>query len=352
MITFTKEDTMEKQEKKYNIYDIAKELNLAPSTISKAINNAPTISEATKKRVLDYIKLKGYSPNIAASSLKSKISMSIGVAYPAEFKNFMSHYFFSRVIESFREYIEKNGYEFSYVTNYLGNYKVSYLDYAIRRNLDGILILASTKEDEEIMELVNSNIPVVSIDQISEKTVFVQTNDSMASQLIIDHIKKQNFQKIVYMSGPFDRGEFAKRTEQFIKQARINGLEIKDSDIYVTNDTTVEDAIISTMKNEALYQEKPDVIVASSDEIAMGVILGLNKKGFKVPEDIAVIGFDDFAFAKYFNPPLTTIRQDYKEIGSLAGKRLIQLINHKENVKLENYVDCELIIRESTRRKL
>lgn len=340
---------MEKK-KTYNIYDLAKELNLAPSTISKAIHGATSISEKTRKRVLDYIKLKGYSPNIAASTLKNKVSKSIGIAYPIEFKNFMSHYFFSRVIENFREYIEEKGYEFSYITNRLGNYRVSYLDYALRRNLDGILILGSTPEDEEIMELANSPIPCVSIDYISDSVPFVQTNDLMAAQLIIDFIKKHEFMKILYMSGPYDRGEFKKRTSLFIKQANVNGLEFSENDVYLTNDTTVEDAILSTINYYDKWEIKPDIIVASSDEIAMGVILGLSKKGISVPNDISVIGFDDILFSKYFSPPLTTIRQDYKEIGYLAGKRLLQLINQKENIKLENYVDCELIIRESTRR--
>ncbi len=336
-------------EKKYNIYNIAKELGLAPSTISKAINGSNGISDTTRKRVLDYIKLKGYSPNIAASSLKSKISMSIGIAYPADFKNFMSHYFFSRVIESFRDYVEKSGYEFSYVTNYLGNYKVRYLDYAKKRNLDGILILGATSDDEEIMELANSNIPCVSIDYISDNVPFVQTNDTMAAQLIIDFIKKQPFNNVIYISGPYDRGEFRKRTSLFIKQAINNGLNISDDNVYLTNDTTVEDATLSVLNHINKWDKLPDIIVTSSDEIAMGVIFGLAKKKIKVPDDVSVIGFDDFAFAKYFTPPLTTIRQDYKEIGRLAAERLIQLINHKDNIKQENYVDCELIIRESTR---
>lgn len=341
---------METVEKKYNIYDIAKELNLAPSTISKAINGTKGISEATRKRVLEYIKLKGYSPNIAASSLKSKISMSIGIAYPTDLKNFMSHYFFSRVIESFREYIEKEGYEFSYVTNHLGNYKVSFLDYALRRNLDGILILGATSDDEEIMQLANSQIPCVSIDHIGDTIPFVQTNDTMAAQLIIDEIKKLNFTKVSYMSGPYDRGEFRKRTQMFIDQMEKNNLAIQPDNIYEAKDTTVEAAKLATIDFVSTWQDIPEIIIASSDEIAMGVIYGLREKGYIVPTDISVIGFDDFMFAKYFTPSLTTIRQDYKEIGYLAGKRLIQLINHKENIKLENYVDCQLIIRESTRR--
>lgn len=264
----------------HNIYDIARELKLSPGTISKVLNNSPTISAKTKKRVWEYIKEIDYVPSVVASSLKSKVSMSIGVAYPASFKNLISHFFFSKVIEYFREYVESNGYEFSFVSNYLGNYKVSYLDYAIKRNLDGILIMGATQEDEDVMGLANSSIACVSIDQLTDDIPFVQTNDILGAQQIIDFLIKQGTLKIDYITGPFNLGDFKKRTNGFIRQLRKNHITINH--VYEIDGTNFDSAYQCTLN---FYEDTntPEAIVASNDEIAMGIIRALEKIGKKVP---------------------------------------------------------------------
>lgn len=333
-------------DKKYNIYTIAEELGLAPSTVSKAINNKGKISEKTRKRVKDFIQEKGYTPSILASSLKNKVSLSIGVAFPETTRNVMSHSFFSKVIEYFRDAIEKEGYEFSYVSNRLGKYKVTFEEYSRQRSLDGVLILGATYGDENMINIKKSGAKVISIDKISEDIPFVQTSDTLAVNLVKDFFIRKNITKVGYVSGPYNSGEFKKRTSTFQEALNGSGIVLEDAAIEVCKNTYYEDGFSAA---QVLLKRKPNIkaILVSNDDMSFGVIRGAQKMGYKVPEDISIVGYDDMFFSKYFTPSLTTIKQNTKVIGKTAGELLIKLIKG-DNVPKETYIPCELVEREST----
>jgi DNA-binding LacI/PurR family transcriptional regulator len=341
---------MNKNDKKINIYDIAEELGVAPSTISKAINKTGSVSAKTKKKIEDLIKEKGYVPNMAASSLKSRIGLSVAILYPTYFYDIMSHFFFSKVIENFRQAIESVGYEFSFVSHHMGNYEVSYLDYCNQRNVDGVFVLGATSKDEDVMEVVNSGIPCVSLDFLKEGVPYVQTDDILSAHLILEYIEQKKFQRVSYLSGPFERGDFQKRALNFIYEIKKTSLSFPESALCVAEASTVEDAKKACLSYIKEWKEIPDVIVTSNDEMAMGVCYALEEKGIKIPQEVSVIGFDDMYFSQYFKPSLTTIRQDFHTIGVTAAHLLTDVMNKKEDCPMENKIACQFIERESTKK--
>lgn len=330
--------------KHYNIYDIARDLGISPSTVSKALNNNPKISEKTKEKVKSFIKEKGYTPNIAASSLKSKVSYTIGVAYPKSEMVVMAHYFFSNVIEGFRSYIEKEGYEFCYVSDRLGSYEVSAKEYVQKRNIDGVLILGATQYSQDMIDILEATNKVVSLDFISSKIPFVQTDDKIGAKEVSIYLKEKNFQNICYITAPYNLGEFKKRVKIF--NDTINSVGLKINEIVEIEGTQFEDGFKGAIK--LLEKTNPDCVLVSNDEIAFGVIRGFESKGYKVPSDVSVIGFDDMYFSNLYTPSLTTIHQDCHEIGMVAGRTLVNMLQNKE-YEMENYIGCNLILRDSSK---
>lgn len=336
---------MNQKNKKYNIYDIAKELSLSPSTISKVLNGTGNISDATRDKVLSYIKKTGYTPNVAASALKKKSGYSIGILSPTSFYDIMSHQFFSKVLENLRPLIEEAGYEFTFVSHHLGPRYVSFKEYVEQRNIDGVIILGASAKDEDVLEVIETGIPAVSLDFVDERVPYVQTDDYDASMQIIDLIKRHHLEKLLYLGGDVTRADFEVRKRKFFK---IINQEMIKCDLQNVKYSTVESAkeTISKLIDEGKFNY--DTIICGNDEIAFGAIHALNDHGYKVPAMVSVIGFDDMYFSKYFTPPLTTIAQNYRGLAESLSGNLFSYINGQD-ISYSNFVKGNLIERDSTR---
>lgn len=336
--------------KRNTIYEIAQKLNLSPGTISKVINNTGSVSDKTRKKVLNYIKEVGYVPSASARMLKSKKTYMIGVIFSEELNIGLEHSFFSSILQHFKNYAEDRGYELSFIVRKLGKNKMSYYEWCLNKRVDGVYIVVGNYEDQEILEVINSNIPTVSNDFIMENLHTVISDNEQGVKLVLDYIeKKLKLKKVAMVSGPLSSKAFKERSEVFEKNYKNYNL-IKTDAIYADGFgfTSGYNSVLKLIENNTL----PEIIFCCSDDLALGVLKALKDKDIKVPEDIQVIGYDDIAMAKHFTPPLTTIRQDRVKLGQKAAKYLIDKIENKDNSQDEIVrIPVELVVRETTIEK-
>lgn len=336
---------------KKKIDDIARDLNLSPSTISKIVNNKGRISSETRERVLKYVKECGYLAMSNARILSSKKSWTIGIIYSDISLIGFEHPFFSRIFQSFKDYVAQRGYDVVMIVSKLGYNELTYLEWCENKKVDGILIVMGNINNPNIIEVVNSSFPCISTDIVMPNLHSVICDDKQGVILAIDYAIRLGFSKIMMVTGPKTARSFYVRTEFFEEEMKKRNISYNEDDI-VTTDGFGFSSGFNAGQEIAKRKNIPELIIVNSDVIAYGVIRGLNSMGLDVPNDISVIGYDDIEFSQNFTPSLTTILQDTKLIGEKAAEALLLAINQKlQKKQIITYLPVSLIVRESTKKK-
>ncbi|MDD3122739.1 MAG: LacI family DNA-binding transcriptional regulator [Candidatus Izemoplasmatales bacterium] len=334
---------------KTTIYDVAKAMNLSPGTISKILHNNGNVSVDTRTRVLEYIKEVGYVADTNARILKSKHSWTIGVIFADISLIGLEHPFFASIIQHFKNYVEKQGYELVFIVTKLGENELTYLEWCKNKKVDGVLIVSGNPNNQNIIELVESDIPSVSTDIIRPRLNSVLSDDYCGVSLCIQYAISLEMDKIACITGPLTTRAFSERLDAYDKILKEKGLFDKYTAFQEAESFGFTSGFNATMKLLESVSEIPQMILSFSDDLAFGVIRAIEAKGFRVPEDISVIGFDDIQFAKHFTPSLTTIRQNKILIAETAAKLLLENIqgkSEKRDIVIKTPVD--LVIRNST----
>jgi len=181
------------------IYDIAKQTGVSITTVSKALNNYPDVGVKTKAKILAAVEEMGYYPNSSARTLTTKKSWTLGVIFIEDLGVGIKHPFFSAVIQSFKQEVEKLGYDLIFLSKNIGQEHKSYLDHAIHRGVDGVVIVSSVKDDLEVLKLIDSKIPTVVIDLHSNKSSVVYSDNFSGSELAVEHLVELGHQKIAHI---------------------------------------------------------------------------------------------------------------------------------------------------------
>lgn len=336
---------------KKTIVDIARELNLSPGTISKIVNGTGRISPETRKRVLAYVETQGYVAMSNARILSAKKSWTIGVIYSDISLVGFEHPFFSRILQSFKREVEKQGYEIVLIVSKLGNHQLTYLDWCKNKKVDGIFIVMGNINNPNIKEVVASDYPCVSADIVMPNLTSVISDDYMGMEIAINHALSSGFRHIGVITGPLSTRSFYNRLEFYRELMDRKNIPYEESDIIVGDGYGFESGervaeIISRLEH------RPEYYLVFSDVIAFGVIRGLERLGIRVPEDISIVGYDDIDFAKHYEPKLSTIRQNTSEIGRRAAHELLEAIESRpEKRQIIHKIPVELIERETSRKK-
>lgn len=335
---------------KKTIYDVAKAMNLSPSTISKILHNNSNASQTTKERVLQYVQEIGYVADTNARILKSKRSWTIGVIFSDISLIGLEHPFFASIIQHFKNYVERQGYEIVFIVSKLGNNELTYLQWCKNKKVDGVLIVTGNINNEMIIELVNSNIPCVSTDIIMPHLNSVLSNDFEGIELCINFAIQKGLTKIACITGPLTSRAFSERLRAYDQIMNERKIPLRPHYYQEAESYGFNGGYQATMKLIEQVEEIPEIILSFSDDLAFGVIRALEEKGYRVPEDISVIGFDDITFAKHFTPSLSTIRQDRVCIAETAAKLLLQKMQQDEDQdEVVHMIPVELVLRGSTK---
>jgi len=333
------------------IYDIAKRVGCASSTVSKALNNSREVSDKRKIEILAIAKEMGYVPNSSARSLATKNSWSIGVLFSEDLNIGLEHHFFSGVLQSFKTYVEDLGYEVSFVSKKIGAQSLTYLEWCKYKNIDGVLIVTVDVDDENLSELTQSGIPIVTVDNGLLNIPTIISDNFQGTRMAVEYLILKGAKRIAHIAGPLRSFAAAERLEGYKTVLKNNDLDLNESLIVEANNYDFLSGKIALRQLLEQNKEVPEAIYAASDDIALGAIIELRELGLRVPDDVSVIGFDNIELTRYTSPSLTTVSQQKKLIGSEAAKHLIALINKELilDTSVIKRVPVELIVRESTK---
>ena len=341
---------MKNKPHKLTIHELAADLSLSPGTVSKILNDKGSVTDATRKRVLDRAKALGYVASHSARILKAEHTWTIGVVFSDIASFGLEHPFFGSVIQAFKNFIEDQGYEMVFIPKKIGNQEQTYLQWALNKGVDGVLLLTGDINAGDIQELIRADIPCVSVDMVDPSLATVISDDHQGIELIFKHFIQLGFHRIYAYSGSTLSRAYQQRTEAF-ETLSVQFKTDRPKESYLTTDKYgvkhyYEQALLWVQS----WQQKPQAIIAFSDDIAMGLMMALKELGYRVPEDISVSGYDDIQFASLFSPPITTIRQDKKRIAETAAMKLLAMIEHQDRSKSLTKVPVQLIVRQSTKR--
>ena len=340
-----------KTEKEITIYDIASKIGIAPSTVSRALNNNPTISAATRKKITDLAEKLGYQHNPFARNLRMQKTHTIGV---------ILHELNSQFITSVLAGIEKVATEAKYnlIIGHSGeNAKIEMVNANnfFHKRVDGIIASLSFDTDDlnHFKQFQNKNIPVVFFDRVFEKSdaAKVIINNYQAGYDATAHLIEQGCKRIAHITSSLKRNVYSERKNGYKKALEDHKIKY-DEKLVIIDGFKEEDAIRSAKRILAM-KTLPDGIFITNDFCAAVVIQNLKDAGIRVPQDIAVVGFNNDSIGKVISPKLTTINYPGFEMGQVAARTLVNHLKGVWDMNLTNTViiKSELIIRESSLRK-
>lgn len=329
------------------IKDIARELGISPSTVSRALKDHPDISQETKRLVNELATKLNYRPNLIALSLRSQKSNVIGVIIPE-----IVHYFFSSVICGIEEVANEHGYSVMISQSSEDyNKEVAACDAFFNGIIDGLLISVTkaTEDYSHFQRLEEEGIPIVFFDRIVEEIASdrVIIDDFVGAYQATEHLIIQGRRKIVHFEGPQNRLIGQNRLNGYLKAMSDNGVVI-DRSLLIPCDN-FHSAIVETQKlidNKVKF----DSIFTANDFTAAGAMKILQKNGLRVPQDISVVGFGDDLTAEMLAPALTTVKQPGFEMGRKAMEMLIQRIKQtKPEPPRTEILKTSLVVRDSSK---
>lgn len=317
--------------------DIALACNVSVATVSKALNNHNDISEAKREEIKKKAKEMGYFPNISARALKTNRTYSIGVLFVDEARSGLTHDYFLEVLESFKVTAEKKGYDITFLNcNKSRSNRLSYLEHARFRGFDGVVIACIDFSDPEVMELVESDIPVVTIDHLFNNRISIVSDNIKGMRDLLTYIYNQGHRKIAYIHG-MESAVTSSRLSSFYKTAEELGLVIPDE--YV-KEAGYRDTDMTAKRTRELLdlKEPPTCIIFPDDYAAFGGINAIKKRGLRIPQDISVAGYDGIRVARQIEPAITTLAQNTKKLGRYAAEKLIGLIEKPKTTLIEQVI--------------
>ncbi len=329
---------------------LAQALNLSISTVSRALNDHPDISEETKVKVKQLAQSKNYIPNIFAKGFRKHKSNIIGVIVPN-----ITHYFTATIVRGILEQASLQGYRVIISeSNDDVNKQNEMFHTMIQFGVDGILasLTKMTRDIGNILPIIDT-LPLILFDKVSDKIPCTQItiNDEEAAFNAVEHLINIGKKRIAIIKEREFSYTSEKRYAGYLRALKEHQIEVDEKIIISVDDISLTQG--KRMANILLsIKKRPDAIFAITDSAAIGVIQTLNKFNIKIPEDIAVVGFSNSRNATIIKPNLTTVNQPGNTIGKTATKYLIQEIeNENDNdiiVKKTIEIKTELIVREST----
>jgi DNA-binding LacI/PurR family transcriptional regulator len=328
------------------IKDIAKELGISPSTVSKALKGHPDISAITKKSVRELVEKWNYKPDPIALSLKGGQSKIIGVIVPD-----IVHYFFSTVISGIEDLAYDSGYHVMFCqSNESYEREVKSVETLLSSRVGGILVSVSksTYDFTHFRNILESRIPLVFFDRVCEEldTDRVIVDDEKGAYEAVKHLIDSGHRNIVHLSGPMNLQIGKGRLEGYSRALKENGLRVEEENI-IRCDTSEEAQMI--VPGLLKRKNRPDAIFAVNDLTAAEAMKIIKKHNLRIPQDIAIVGFTSGMISDITDPTLSSVEQHGYEIGREAVKLLINRIEKRAGeATITTIVRTELVVKGSS----
>lgn len=330
------------------IKDLAEELGISPSTVSKALKNHPDISHETRKKVNDLAKLWNYYPNPIALSLRNSRTKTIGLIIPE-----IVHHFFSSVISGIEDVAYDAGYKVMiYQSNESFNRELIAVQALLNSRVEGILISLSkeTRNFDHLRNVLDYGVPIGMFDRVCDEIEAdkVTVDDYQGAYSAVSHLIRTGCRRIAHLSGPPGLPIADFRRGGYLDALRDNNLEI-NRDLIICCDN-FKQALIRT-KQLMNLSEPPDAFFTVNEFTATGVVKSLYDLKIKIPEQVSVFAFSNGLITQVINPALSTVDQHAYQIGQTSAELLLDRLLNQQITRpfIHQVIKTELIIRESTR---
>lgn len=332
------------------IKDVAKKAGVSVSVVSKSFNNYADVKEETRQRIFAVAKELNYSPNINAKNLSSKKQMTLGLISSGVLNDNEKDSNAFNIFKGVYQEVTNSRFELSiYLIDSHQQKQQSYVRYCRERNIGGAILQGIRTDDQYYKELIDSSLPCVVLDIMAETVNgligSVSIDNAKACKEIAVHLLERNHRKLAVMAGTRATYVNSERMKGLAEALDLYGLELSDVDIL---EASFSEETAYALAKAYLQDKRPTAFLCFSDLMAFGVMQAVKEAGLRIPEDISITGFDDLLLSRYSQPPLTTIRQDFAEIGKLSA-RLLQDIIEGKSERQHMWVPHQLAERESVK---
>ncbi|ANE47247.1 LacI family transcriptional regulator [Paenibacillus swuensis] len=334
------------------IKDVARIAGVSPSTVSRVISNHPRISRATADKVRKIMSDLDYHPNIMAQSLVSKTTNTIAIILPRPAEELFLNLFFAEVIRGIVSQTSKAGYDLLMTSGSSQREEVEAITRLVRgRRIDGVLLLHSRNNDPLIAFLREENFPFVLIGRSpdDQEVLSVDTDNVQASYDAVMHLVMQRHERIGFVNGPPNLTVSQDRMAGYRKALQEQGLEGKPE--WIVEGEFLQESGYRAMSFLMNLSERPTALVVTDDVVTFGVLRGLIELGYKVPEDIALVSFNNIALAEMSTPPISSIDIGIYQLGYTASHALLASIQNEGEGKKRVIIPHRLVVRESSLQK-
>lgn len=332
------------------IKDVAQKCGCSSATVSKAMNGGADVSEETAARIREIASDMGYFPNAAARTLKTNHTNNIGVLFVDKTAVGLTHEFFSVILNSVKNEAERRGYDITFISKDIGKFALSYLDHCRYRRCDGVVIASVDFSDPDVMELVRSDIPTVTIDHVFDERTAILSDNVQSMRDLVEFIYHKGHRKIAYIHGE-DTSVTRKRLGSFYRTCADLGVSVPCEYVHSAFYHDPKSSGRATRELLAL-PDRPTCILYPDDFSYLGGLTEIEKTGLSIPKDISVAGYDGITLSQVLRPRLTTLMQDSEVIGKEAAARLVDVIENPKTSFPQQIVVPGRVIEGETVREI
>ncbi|MBR0041264.1 MAG: LacI family DNA-binding transcriptional regulator [Oscillospiraceae bacterium] len=316
--------------------DIAQRCDVSVATVSKALNGQPDIGSETRKKILLAADEMGYTANVMARALKTNRTYNLGILFEDLQNSGFMHEYFASTLNSFRTEAERCGYDITFINSDVGHTSASYLQHARYRRVEGVAIICADFFDPMVQELVNSDIPVVTLDHAFDDRMAVLSDNMNGVEELVRYVYNLGHRRIAYIHGN-PTAVTDRRLRGFYRACETLGLVVPEA--YVTGCSYHEPVgCYEATKRLLALPERPSCILFSDDYAYIGGINAITEAGLRVPEDISTVGYDGIHLNRVISPRLTTWQQNTEALGRTAAAMLIDKIERPRTASPEHLI--------------
>ena len=324
------------------IKDVARAAGVSVATVSRVHNGSPLVTEATRRRVRKVATRLGYSPHAAARSLSSKKTNVIGVLLPDLYGEF-----YSELIRGVDQCAQERGFHLLVASSHNERAEIAAAVQSMRGRVDGLIVMSPAPGAHRPVKDLPATFPVLLLGAAGTGFDSITIANEAGAREMVQHLIAKGHRRIAMILGPRENQDAAERFEGYRQALAAAGID-EDAALHVTGDFT-DTSGYDAARTILNTTPRATAIFAGNDAMAVGALGALRAAGIRIPEDIAVAGFDDIPMSRYTHPPLTTVRVDISGLGQRAAVRLFEAVaNHRRHRARREVVPGQLIIRAST----
>ena len=329
--------------------EVARLARVSRSTVSRVINDHPSVREETRQRVWEAIEESGYRPHAVARSLVTKRTRIVGMVIPEVVTALFTDPFFPILLRGATESCNEHGYQLMLsLFSSSGDRQESYQRLVRNAYLDGVMVAAAALDDPLMSDLLHEGVPVVCVGRPPNGYVHsVDVDNEGGARMAVEHLIRLGHRRIGILAGRLDMAAGQDRLEGYRQALAAHRIPVEE-DLIVEGDFTENGGIVGVQR---LLPAEPSAVFVTSDTMSVGALKALRQAGRQVPRDISVVSFDDIPVASALEPPLTTVRQPISRMAALAVETLLDLIEHPDSGPRRIVLPTELVIRESSCEK-